>query len=182
MERQSAYTVLTADKDAYPNEGCLDLLPSSCVLRAVFLLRLALRRGTLDHAARLSRRLLSRSRCSRRHRGLHRGGDLWSVSLSGGAAHRITSSPGMERAAVISPDGRTVAFSANYEGPSEVYTIPLADGLPQRRTWDAMLIPPAGLLMVASSFAPRVFHLAGSTASPLRSKESAGVRSSEHCL
>lgn len=48
MERQSAYTVLTANKGASSNEGCLDFLPSSCVLRAVFLLRLALRRGTLD--------------------------------------------------------------------------------------------------------------------------------------
>ena len=33
-------------------------------------------------------------------------------------------------------DGKTVAFSAEYEGPTEVYTMPVDGGLPQRRTWD----------------------------------------------
>ena len=47
----------------------------------------------------------------------------------------------MERGAVISPDGRTIAFSANYEGPSEVYTIPVTGGLPRRRTWDGDAYP-----------------------------------------
>jgi tricorn protease len=63
-------------------------------------------------------------------------GDLWSVSAKGGAARRLTSSPGKESHAAISPDGKTVAFSAEYEGPVDVYTMPVDGGLPQRRTWD----------------------------------------------
>jgi len=64
-------------------------------------------------------------------------GDLWSVSVKGGQAHRLTSNPGEEGRAAISPDGTTVAFSAEYEGPLDVYSMPVDGGLPQRRTWDA---------------------------------------------
>jgi len=63
-------------------------------------------------------------------------GDLWSVSAKGGAARRLTSNPGKEFHAAISPDGQTVAFNAQYEGPDDVYTMPVDGGLPQRRTWD----------------------------------------------
>jgi tricorn protease len=64
-------------------------------------------------------------------------GDLWSVSTKGGPARRLTSNPGEEVLAAVSPDGTTVAFSAEYEGPTDVYTMPVDGGLPQRRTWDA---------------------------------------------
>jgi tricorn protease len=63
-------------------------------------------------------------------------GDLWSVGIQGGVARRLTSHPGEESRAAFSPDGKTIAFSANYEGPTEVYTIPAAGGLPVRRTFD----------------------------------------------
>jgi tricorn protease len=63
-------------------------------------------------------------------------GDLWVVSAKGGTARRLTSNPGEELFASISPDGKTVAFSAEYEGPTDVYTMPVDGGLPQRRTWD----------------------------------------------
>jgi tricorn protease len=79
-------------------------------------------------------------------------GDLWSVGVQGGPARRLTSNPGAETNATISPDGQTVAFVAEYEGPSEVYTIPINGGLPQRRTWDGDAIPaawsPDGRLLV----------------------------------
>lgn len=67
-------------------------------------------------------------------------GDLWSVTSKGGPARRLTSNPGEESRAAISPDGATVAFSAEYEGPTDVYTMPIDGGLPQRRTWDASAI------------------------------------------
>ena len=63
-------------------------------------------------------------------------GDLWTVSAKGGAAQRLTSNPGEESHAAISPDGKTVAFSAEYEGPEDVFAMPVDGGLPQRRTWD----------------------------------------------
>ncbi len=63
-------------------------------------------------------------------------GDLWSVNAKGGQARRLTTNPGREIYAAISPDGKTVAFSAEYEGPLDVYTMPVDGGLPERRTWD----------------------------------------------
>ncbi len=63
-------------------------------------------------------------------------GDLWRVPRTGGLAVRLTSHPGEESSPAISPDGTTLAFSAAYEGPTEVYVMPLAGGLPQRRTFD----------------------------------------------
>ncbi len=64
-------------------------------------------------------------------------GDLWAVSASGGAARRLTTHPGEERYPKISPDGKIVAFTASYEGPAEVYTMPLVGGLPQRWTYES---------------------------------------------
>ncbi|HKS82559.1 MAG TPA: S41 family peptidase [Candidatus Acidoferrales bacterium] len=63
-------------------------------------------------------------------------GDLWTVSSKGGAARRLTSDPGHEGSAAISPDGKTVAFTGEYEGPADVYTMPVEGGLPHRLTWD----------------------------------------------
>jgi len=62
-------------------------------------------------------------------------GDLWTVDVKGGPARRLTSHMGLETYPAISPDGLTLAFSAQYEGPTEVYTMPLAGGLPERRTF-----------------------------------------------
>jgi tricorn protease len=63
-------------------------------------------------------------------------GDLWSVGIDGGEARRLTSHPAEETRAAFSADGKTIAFSANYEGPQEVYTMPATGGLPRRLTWD----------------------------------------------
>jgi tricorn protease len=82
-------------------------------------------------------------------------GDLWVVGVNGGVARRLTSNPGTEWTAVLSADGKTVAFSANFEGPTEVYTMPVEGGIPQRRTWDGDSRPagfaPDGRLMVSTS-------------------------------
>ena len=81
-------------------------------------------------------------------------GDLWRVDVHGGQAHRLTSGAGTEQKARIAPDGKTIAFQADYEGPSEVYTIPMEGGLPERRTWDGESQPvgyaPDGRLMIAT--------------------------------
>lgn len=64
-------------------------------------------------------------------------GDLWRVSLDGGAARRLTTHPESERNPSISPDGSLVAFSASYEGPTEVYVMPIDGGTPTRLTYQA---------------------------------------------
>ncbi len=64
-------------------------------------------------------------------------GDLWRVSANGGIAQRLTTHPEEESRPAISPDGKTVAYTATYEGPAEVFTLPLDGGVPVRRTHDA---------------------------------------------
>jgi tricorn protease len=64
-------------------------------------------------------------------------GDLWSVPLSGGLAQRLTTHTEDERFPAISPDGKTIAFTASYEGPLEVYTMPITGGLPKRWTYES---------------------------------------------
>ncbi|MEM8899100.1 MAG: hypothetical protein AAGC85_13380, partial [Bacteroidota bacterium] len=56
-------------------------------------------------------------------------GDLWKVPLEGGLAIRLTTHQEEEIYPSISPDGQTVAYSASYEGPLEVYTMPINGGL-----------------------------------------------------
>ena len=71
-------------------------------------------------------------------------GDLWKVPVTGGAAQRLTSHPGLESYPSISRDGKWVAFSAEYEGPAEAYVMPLAGGLPKRLTWHGEDARPVG--------------------------------------
>ncbi len=62
-------------------------------------------------------------------------GDLWSVGIAGGTARRLTTHPAAETAPFFSPDGKTIAFQASYEGVAEIYTMPAAGGLPTRRSF-----------------------------------------------
>src|SRR5262245_12605456 len=63
-------------------------------------------------------------------------GDLWETTTQGGIARRLTTHLSEETRPAFSPDGTTIAFSASYEGPTEIYTIPAAGGLPVRRTFE----------------------------------------------
>ena len=63
-------------------------------------------------------------------------GDIWTVPLTGGLAQRLTTHHEEEVYPSISPDGKTIAFSASYEGPTEVYSMPVSGGLPKRWTFE----------------------------------------------
>lgn len=65
-------------------------------------------------------------------------GDLWKVGVDGGLASRITTHPAVETEAHISPDGKWIAFTASYEGPRDLYMMPIDGGVPQRCTYGAM--------------------------------------------
>jgi tricorn protease len=60
--------------------------------------------------------------------------DLWLVSKDGGEAIKISSPPGVESFPKFSPDGKTIAFTGNYDGNRDVYTIPVMGGVPMRLT------------------------------------------------
>ncbi|MBQ6298866.1 MAG: PD40 domain-containing protein [Bacteroidales bacterium] len=66
-------------------------------------------------------------------------GDLYRVGIDGGTAQKLTSHVGYEVFPRISPDGRTVAFTGQYDGNTEVYTIPVTGGEPRRVTWSALV-------------------------------------------
>ncbi len=62
-------------------------------------------------------------------------GDLWSVDRKGGHATRLTVGVGIETSPVFSPDGSTIAFTGEYDGNQDVFTIPAAGGVPHRVTY-----------------------------------------------
>ncbi len=68
-------------------------------------------------------------------------GDLWSVTLNDNqkgdiAATRLTTQLADETQPVISPDGKQLAFVANYEGAPEVYIKPIDGGMAERATYE----------------------------------------------
>ena len=66
-------------------------------------------------------------------------GNLYTTPAQGGMARRLTSHEGYEMFARFSPDGAQIAFTAQYDGNTEVYLMPANGGVPQRLTWSATL-------------------------------------------
>ena len=61
--------------------------------------------------------------------------DLWSVDRDGGDAKRLTSHEGTESFPHFSPDGTKIAFSAQYDGNTDVYVVNADGGEPKRLTF-----------------------------------------------
>lgn len=66
-------------------------------------------------------------------------GDLYTAPLAGGVARKLTSNEGYEAFARFSPDGRSIAFTGEYDGNREVYVIPAEGGEPRRVTYTPSL-------------------------------------------
>ena len=64
-------------------------------------------------------------------------GDLYTAPIAGGEARRLTSHVGYEIFPCFSPDGKTIAFTGEYDGNREVYIIPADGGEPRRLTYTA---------------------------------------------
>lgn len=94
--------------------------------------------GAAPSALGVETKLLQEPTISAEHIVFRYADDLWRVGIDGGEATRLTSSPGRESAPQLSPDGKWVAFSGQYEGNTDVYVMPLEGGLPQRLTWHPM--------------------------------------------
>jgi len=62
------------------------------------------------------------------------GGYLWSVPRSGGEARQLTTG-GHEGRPYFSPDGKSIAFTGEYDGNIDAYVMPADGGEPRRLTW-----------------------------------------------
>jgi tricorn protease len=61
-------------------------------------------------------------------------GDLWKVPVAGGVAIRLTAYEGEEKFPKLSPDGKLIAFTAQYEGNDDVFVMSTTGGEPVRLT------------------------------------------------
>ena len=66
-------------------------------------------------------------------------GHLYTVSAEGGTARRLTNHEGYEVFPRYSPDGQWIAFTAQYDGNTEVYRMPAEGGQPERMTYTPTL-------------------------------------------
>ncbi|MEM9329383.1 MAG: DPP IV N-terminal domain-containing protein, partial [Bacteroidota bacterium] len=61
--------------------------------------------------------------------------DLWTANKDGSDPRRLTIDEGVESNPVFSPDGSMIAFSAQYDGNTDVFIVPTEGGVPKRLTW-----------------------------------------------
>ncbi|UCH98634.1 MAG: PD40 domain-containing protein [Candidatus Aminicenantes bacterium] len=80
-------------------------------------------------------RLLEQPAVSKSHIAFTYSGDLWVADINGENARRLTTHEGFESNPAFSPDGKLIAFSAHYDGNTDVYVVPAAGGVPKRLTW-----------------------------------------------
>lgn len=73
-------------------------------------------------------------------------GDIYTCSTDGGDAMQLTSHTGLELFPKFSPDGKWIAFSAEYSGIRQVYVMPSEGGLPKQLTYYNSVndMPPRG--------------------------------------
>lgn len=73
-------------------------------------------------------------------------GDIWAVNANDGEARQLTSHEGFELFPKISPDGKWIAFSAEYSGSRQIWVMPAEGGEAKQLTWynSVGMMPPRG--------------------------------------
>ena len=80
-------------------------------------------------------RLMEQPAISQDHIAFIYANDLWVAQLDGTLPRRLTISEGIESRPRFSPDGKHIAFSAEYDGNTDVFLLPVEGGIPKRLTW-----------------------------------------------
>ena len=80
-------------------------------------------------------RMVSQPAISANHIAFIYAEDLWIANTDGSQPRRLTVDEGIESDPYFSPDGSLIAFSAQYDGNTDVFTIPVEGGIPTRLTW-----------------------------------------------
>jgi tricorn protease len=80
-------------------------------------------------------RMLAQPAISQDHIAFIYAEDLWLANTDGTSAKRLTIDEGIESNPVFSPDGNLIAFSAQYDGNTDVFIVPAEGGIPTRLTW-----------------------------------------------
>jgi tricorn protease len=80
-------------------------------------------------------RMLSQPAISANHIAFIYAEDLWIANIDGSQPRRLTVDEGVESNPVFSPDGNLIAFSAQYDGNTDVFILPVEGGIPRRLTW-----------------------------------------------
>ncbi|MBG0860809.1 MAG: PD40 domain-containing protein, partial [Bacteroidales bacterium] len=80
-------------------------------------------------------RMLSQPAISANHIAFIYAEDLWIADRDGRQPRRLTVDEGIESDPIFSPDGKSIAFSAQYDGNTDVFIVPVEGGIPKRLTW-----------------------------------------------
>ena len=86
----------------------------------------------IDH---MDTRLMSQPAISDSHIAFIYANDLWVADSDGSHPVRLTVDKGVESRPFFSPDGKQIAFSAEYDGNMDVFILPVEGGVPRRLTW-----------------------------------------------
>jgi len=80
-------------------------------------------------------RMMTQPAISKDHIAFIYANDLWLAGRDGQNPHRLTIDEGIESNPFFSPDGKWIAFSAQYDGNTDVFIIPCEGGVPKRLTF-----------------------------------------------
>ncbi|WP_232826970.1 S41 family peptidase [Chitinophaga deserti] len=112
--------------------------------------------GTSVTMAQSPTKLLRNPTVSAQHVAFMYGGDIWIANRDGASPKRLTVNPAFEQSPYLSPDGKWVAFTGNYDGNTDVYVVPAEGGEPRRITWH-----PAGEFVMGWAGNDRILFSSG---------------------
>ena len=109
-------------------KGFLTVIVFSIIFSALF-------SGSLYGINTSDTRMLQQPAISESHIAFIYAEDLWVANLDGTQPRRLTIDEGVESNPAFSPDGKLIAFSAEYDGNRDVFLVPVEGGVPLRLTW-----------------------------------------------